>query len=74
MMGVSAGDARAMSFYEYEMRVSHWNDIHGEKEIEIVDPEVTQGLIDRLREHPDLLKKTKGQPSPVMPARLRNNI
>lgn len=70
MMGVSDSDARAMSLHDYEMRLWHWNQIHGEPEVEIVDPERTQSIIDQLKSRPDLLTRNKGEKPKPMPARL----
>ena len=69
-MAVSDADARAMSLHDYEMRLWHWNQIHGEPDVEIVDPEVTQRMIDNLRARPDLLQRQKGEKPQPMPARL----
>jgi hypothetical protein len=70
MMGVSDADARIMSLHDYEMRLWHWNEIHGDKDDEIVDPDVTQRMIDKLRARPELLQRDKGQKPQPMPARL----
>lgn len=70
MMGVSDADARSMSLHDYEMRLWHWNEIHGESDVEIVDPDVTQRMIDNLRARPDLLQRDKGEKPKPMPARL----
>ena len=70
MMGVSDADARAMSMHDYEMRLWHWNEIHGSSDDEITDPEITQKLIDQLNANPEFMTRTKGQASPQMPARL----
>lgn len=69
-MGVGATDAREMSLYEYEMRLHHWNEIHGSGDDEIVDPEITQRMIDNLMSRPDLLTTTKGEKPKPMPAKL----
>lgn len=71
MMGVSDADARAMSLHDYEMRLWHWNEIHGsDRDGEITDPAITQKIIDELNSRPDLMQTTKGQKRPAMPARL----
>jgi len=70
MMGVSDSDARALSLHDYEMRLWHWNQIHGDADTEIVDPEITQRAIDNLRARPDLRQRTKGEKPQPMPARL----
>lgn len=70
MMGVSDADARAMSLHDYEMRLWHWNQIHGEAEVEIVDPDITQRMIDDLKARPELLQRKKGEKPQPMPAKL----
>lgn len=58
-MGVSAADAREMSIWEYEARIHHWNESHGDGDPEVVDPEITQSLVDRLNSRPELMRTTK---------------
>lgn len=66
MMGIPPSEAKALSLWEYEAILHHWNEAHGTGEIEIVDPEITQRHIDRLLAHPELLKgKPKGEPVPA---------
>jgi hypothetical protein len=70
MMNIGAADAREMTLYEYEMRLHHWNEAHATEDTEIVDPDITQRLIDKLNSRPDLMTSTKGEKRPHMPARL----
>lgn len=64
-MNIPPSDARELSFWEYDALIYNWNEAHGEGDVEIVDPEVTQRHIDRLRARPDLLK---GKPKTPVPA------
>ncbi len=61
MMNVSDRDARAMSLYDYEARLHHWNAAHSD-DVQAPDHDKTQALIDRINLDPKLHKakpKTK---------------
>lgn len=72
MMNIPPSEAKALSLWEYEALLHHWNEAHGSgDDVEIVDPEITQRLIDRLRDNPEMLKgkpkepRKKGRARPV---------
>lgn len=56
--------------HDYEMRLWHWNEIHGDNDKEITDPEITQKMIDQLNARPELMQRTKGVKPQPMPERL----
>lgn len=48
-MGLGKADTDAMSLYEYEMRVWHWNEAEGDsEEPALPDRAATQRLIDKI--------------------------
>lgn len=60
MMNIPPSEVDALSLWKYEALLYHWNEAHNpDAEPDIVDPEVTQRLIDGLKDRPELLKKTK---------------
>lgn len=66
MMNVGAADARAMSLWEYEARLYHWNEAHKtDKDQPKSDPAKMERLIAKLKDNPDLLAakpKAAGDP------------
>lgn len=60
MMNIPPSEAKALSLWEYEAILHHWNQAQGgEEDIEIVDPAITQQMIDRLKANPAMLQTTK---------------
>jgi hypothetical protein len=56
MMGLGKADTETMSLWEYESRLYHWNEAHGDgNDIAPPDPELTQRLIDKINNSPELL-------------------
>jgi hypothetical protein len=56
MMGLGKADTETMSLWEYESRLYHWNEAHGDgNDITPPDPELTQRLIDKINSSPELL-------------------
>lgn len=55
MMHIPPGDAKALSLWEYEALLHHWNKAHnGGDDVEAPDHAMTQKLIDRINADPRL--------------------
>jgi hypothetical protein len=56
MMGLGKADTDTMSLCEYESRLHHWNEAHGDgSDVQPPDPELTQFLINKINSDPALL-------------------
>lgn len=52
MMNIGPGDARALSLWEYEALLHHWNKAHSTDDIKAPDPEATQRMLDKINSDP----------------------
>lgn len=57
MMNIPPSDAKAMSLWEYEALLHHWNSAHKTDDVQAPDHESTQKLIDRINADPRLHSK-----------------
>lgn len=57
-MNIPVSDARALSLWEYDALIYHWNEAHGDGDAPTVPHEVSERLIDKLRANPELLRRT----------------
>lgn len=53
MMNIPPSEAKALSMWEYEALLFHWNDAHS-TDVQPPDPALTMKLIDRINMDPKL--------------------